>query len=623
MAIRFRGTPDVKLSTDYQPLKRGVIYPGLVINITGESGLSLGSVPERYSNGQYSPYLINANISVEGDLGMLLRAEASFVVESDSDFTKYANSFLLGQKKVSFTYGWTSRYPAYESNKKGEWKNLVIYDFSWEFDAGTQRYICKFKAMGQASTIEDAEFAVKMNIPNATIKKRIEGTSIIQEIPISSMSDLITYDSQFAQFDSSVSTNANIAVQKLDERGIVKSISTPSGPAEVLVIPMLQSNWFSRLIANVVPFVKPTKKPKVYVTLRYLVNRILNDQVIQYHHTSNAFEATTQPLYQISGTVSVIGLPEFFSPDPTSVVFTGDTSGTYLSDGNIPVGVDFSKTELDKCIQSTELRLDMILISLDAIKAIEKELEKSKDTTSKAEKTDESSRTNITLSIKDFIGKISALINTNSGGLIDLTTYMDEDKARDGIPVFNIVDRNSRGNVSDIKPLILNNRFPGDGITLQANIVSEVPKDMIAMNAYATNIKGTTSRKLSGKQAFAEINRKANFASAGVLLPGTRTVRLPESEFDEDAIQSATREIKQYIQNRSVDDIAKTTNCPYPLKLKVQIVGTDGFRFGDLIAFKHLPSVYSDGVCFRVLRYKHTFENNNWVTDIETVFDLL
>lgn len=627
MAIAFRRTPLVQ-TTKYNVPKEGLVYPGLIINVVGENGLTLGSDAGliRYEDGTYKPYLQKVNVKVEGELGLLLRAEFTFSIDKDSDFVTYSNAFLAPNKSVTINYGWSRPHPGYEGNRKGEWKDLLIYDFSWEFDSSAQRYTCTAKAMGQAGTIEDCEFAISISNgdpknpknPPLFITKE-NGAAGSRQYPVKSIIDLIVYESQ-------IDKNTNTAAQ-VQTDAVVKA----SGKGHIVTVLMFETNWLFRLIHKLTNglFGAPSKSPKVYVTLNYLIHNVLNDRIIPYHYQARAYTSTTggvtpPPRYELANATSIEGVELLFSPDPGTIAFTGGKAGDYLTEDG-QYGVDFNtavnKDGYEACIQGNKLILGNILISLDALRAIDKEIEKARDEKQKATKTDESSKADIVMPIKDFIAKISALINNNSGGLIDLTTYQDEDGLVNGTPIINIIDRNYKGEAS-ATPLEFNNRFPGDGVTLSATITSEVPKDAVSMNAYATNIKGTAARKLSQTALKAEIERSVRYKFAADSLEKIRTDELPSSEFDEDAVQAATRAIRNYVQNRPIQSIVNNNNTPYPLKLKLQLAGVEGFRFGDLITLKGLPPVYRDEVCFRVLRYTHTFEGNKWITDIESVCDL-
>ncbi len=68
MAIAFRRTPNVSL-TNYNVSENGLVYPGLIINVVGEGGLTLGSNASltRRDNGTYLPFLQKVVVKVDGD----------------------------------------------------------------------------------------------------------------------------------------------------------------------------------------------------------------------------------------------------------------------------------------------------------------------------------------------------------------------------------------------------------------------------------------------------------------------------------------------------------------------------------------------------------------------------
>jgi hypothetical protein len=258
---------------------------------------------------------------------------------------------------------------------------------------------------------------------------------------------------------------------------------------------------------------------------------------------------------------------------------------------------------------------------------IQKQVADIKDQKSKAESTDESSRSNTLLSLKDFIKKISALINKNSGGLIDLVIYHPEIINGNTSNIMDIVDRNYRGTVAAATPLEFNNRYPGDGVSLTSNLKAEVPKDAVAMNAYLNNLKGISADLIqNGKTASTEARSKRALAWAESELKFRRRDMfdaLVKNGFNEETIQTAARLVRQYVQNRPLAEVYKHGNSSYPLKLALTVAGVHGFKFGDLITLKYMPRQYKESVCFRVLRQTHKFEGMNWTTELETVCDLL
>lgn len=623
MAVTFRSTPAPK-KTNIKPGLNGLIEPGAFVEVTNTSkNLTLrGNATFNYDTGRYLPYLWSTTITVEGDLGMLTRAEISFVVETDEDFDKYTSAFLIPNEVIDIRYGWRSPHPGWErAYSTGTLKNMVIYDFSFEYLSDTQQYMCFFKAMAATSTIDEVEFAI--TIP----KEFTDGLKFITESwwgvnsehEVTSISELILAQAQANEPDP------------FDDPKQAKVVAiNGANNAFIVVVPVRIDSDVEDVYNSV-----GGSGVRVYVNMDYIINYILNTMVVGYHKKTAAIDISKLK-YELQDQINITGVEKLFSPNPLDVVFPGDDiSSTYVynSASSKPV-LTFTDTFINgfsKCIDGNILKLGNILISLDALLDIQKQVADIKDQKSKAESTDESARSNILLSINDFIKKISALINKNSGGLIDLVVYHPEDDSG----IITIADRNYKNVQTKVEPLILNNRFPGDGVTRTANIKAEVPKDALAMNAYLNNIKGITANKIaddiSAKAIAARKERINNWAAIEVQLQKPTTdinnprASLVANAFNKETIDTVSRQVRQYVQNRPLENVYQYSNSPYPLKLTLSLVGVDGFKFGDLINLKYMPFQYTgkNGVCFRVIRVTHKFNELKWTTDLETVCDLL
>jgi hypothetical protein len=492
---------------------------------------------------------------------------------------------------------------------------MVIYDFSFEYVSDAQRYVCMFKAMAATNTIDEVEFAI--SLPDEYKRYTFLTENIINvntENPVTSMTELILAQAQAGQPDPFDEPSAPI----------VNRIADASDSFVIAVPVKIEGDDFTSAAGDGV---------RVYVNLNYVVNFILNRLVVPYHEKAKQFEISKPIRYKLQEYIDITGAELLFSPNPLEIVFPGDdAASTYIGKvgGSTQPVLTFNnvigQNGFSKCIDGNKLYLGNILISLDALIALEKQVADIKDQKSKADTTDESSRSNVLLSIKDFIKKISAIVNKNSGGLIDLVSYQPEGKDE----FIEIVDRNYR-NAGKISPLVFNNRFPGDGVTMQAAIKAEVPKDAIAMNAYLNNIKGVTTNAINeASTAAKEAKREriVKYELAKIKITRTGSIinvkeTLASNNFKEESRETAARVIREYVQNRPIDIMKAHSNSPYPLKLTLTLAGVHGFRFGDVITLKYLPFQYKDQVCFRIIRHTHKFEGLNWSTEIETVCDLI
>jgi hypothetical protein len=621
MAISFRSTPTLRIQPNASPADRcpnGLIFPAMFFRAeasTTEKAFTLDGTLKRYEDGRYAPYLESAGITVEGELGMLTRAEVKFIVERDADFEAYTAAFLVPNQKVTLYYGWRSPYPGWGTNgQQNTLRDMVIYDFSFEYASDTQRYICSFKAMAATATIDEVEFAIQL--PEDKVKNfkflTENWVGADKANPVTSFTELILAQSQAKTGDPGDVPQQPVIYQ------------APAPDAYIVTVPFRGIEDDKSAAGEDI---------RVYVNLNYIVNYIINQFILPYH-TSTSQAVIQNIQYKLQESIDISGVPLLFSPNPLEVVFPGEAAAsTYkIATDTSPAakGVSFDNAFIDgftPCISGTTLTLGNILISLDALVDIQKQVADIKDQKSKAESTDESSRSNTLLSLKDFIKKISALINKNSGGLIDLVIYHPEIINGNTSNIMDIVDRNYRGTVAAATPLEFNNRYPGDGVSLTSNLKAEVPKDAVAMNAYLNNLKGISADLIqNGKTASTDARRKRiidhNTAKSKIEKKEPQE-SLVKNGFNEETIQTAARLVRQYVQNRPLEEVYKHGNSSYPLKLALTVAGVHGFKFGDLITLKYMPRQYKQSVCFRILRQTHKFEGMNWTTELETVCDLL
>lgn len=60
----------------------------------------------------------------------------------------------------------------------------------------------------------------------------------------------------------------------------------------------------------------------------------------------------------------------------------------------------------------------------------------------------------------------------------------------------------------------------------------------------------------------------------------------------------------------------------YPISLTVKLDGIEGFRYGNPITTNWLPAGYNNENCFfTILKISHTIENNDWSTELETIYE--
>ena len=80
--------------------------------------------------------------------------------------------------------------------------------------------------------------------------------------------------------------------------------------------------------------------------------------------------------------------------------------------------------------------------------------------------------------------------------------------------------------------------------------------------------------------------------------------------------------LRRAVSGQSTKQTLDKTSVPWPLELKLTIVGVAGWRFGDTISYNDLPARYKDAaggakVGFTAIRIQHQF-GEEWTTDLIT-----
>jgi len=237
----------------------------------------------------------------------------------------------------------------------------------------------------------------------------------------------------------------------------------------------------------------------------------------------------------------------------------------------------------------------------------------------------------VKLSIKSFLNKIFAMIRDASGGLYDIGIInWDQEDVNDDTNKLLLINKkfNLPKDDNPIYPVIFND-IAADGVTRHSSVTMQIPKDMVAMNAYADgHMEGTTAATINGRgdktpdEQYQKQVERHQKAIQNLSLK--RIHAFSEDEFGEsgtDALKSAVRE---FINTIPKDVIRHDTVVPYPLSIELRVDGINGFEFGDILSLNSITQLnnYED-VVFRVLNVSHTVdENNDWVTNIKTVCDL-
>lgn len=271
--------------------------------------------------------------------------------------------------------------------------------------------------------------------------------------------------------------------------------------------------------------------------------------------------------------------------------------------------------------------LTKILINLDEIIRIVESVREAADSPYKAssDKMSSSDTPTIKLSIESFLKKIFALIRDASGGLYDLDMVTWDDRKTKNITTIYLVNKKYNtlpANDQQPKPVVFES-VSTDGVTLNTNISMTIPKDGVAMNAYAEgNLEGSTSAELSGTEDIGAAVAAHTNSINDILLK--RVVYFGATDSDETGTDSLKAAVRSFVNSIPQAVIKKDGVIPYPLNIELTVDGINGFEFGDLINLSVVNQLTGyENTVFRVLNVTHTIDaNNKWTTKLKTVCDL-
>jgi hypothetical protein len=84
---------------------------------------------------------------------------------------------------------------------------------------------------------------------------------------------------------------------------------------------------------------------------------------------------------------------------------------------------------------------------------------------------------------------------------------------------------------------------------------------------------------------------------------------------------SSNNEHFNLLRKKAITTGQSSTSSPLPLKINFTVMGISGFKFGDMLIIKGLPSQYSKGNgAFMVTEITHKVDHSMWTTDVEAMF---
>lgn len=580
-----------------------------------------------------APDLESVQIEYGGDWGLAQKLSATIKCYKIGDFKAIQKYFLMPGNEVDVTFGYPSSVSWGESQSK-TMKGFTVATFN--FTAGQDgTWVCSFEAVSASTAIKNLDMQIVVcngcsggtgQSGNGGPIKYITGTDSIQHA-VKGVAQLIASDAQ---------KNGSTSLDKLQDGEVITSFTnynpgTKYGKEAAIVVYTGDHirNWAQRQIAWIVGVVKgmgygdsevESANNQVYVSLGYVVHRIIDDQLLRAFGCSvidndrdkfNSMKVEFHPKYSKSKVSAGIT-----SGDPLSVLFLG--LGNYKNDSDEGKDFDGDCKNLGavKCVDASgNVRLQNILIHRSAIAAAFSKATSQRE--SQSDTTDVKNQQDEVVNIINFFDAIAEHISSCTGGAIALRLVEDPDDMKKLI----VVDQNY--GESDKLQVIVFDPINGDGSTRTCEIQSNVgSQEYRAAMFVGTSKKGDPVAGLRncGPQLKTQRSSEADKAKTDKDVLIKNPGNLGKNHFHEDEINALKSVMTRLCRNNPKAMQNETIHYP-GLSISITIDGVYGIIPGCAISSTQVPSEWRSQLhsYFMVTTVRHQFQGSDWSTSIDGI----
>jgi len=575
------------------------------------------------------PTLKSVTIDYGGDWGLAQRINVEIEAYTKDDFQDIFESFLIPGNKLRLDLAYSFGGNVWDVNDSVSLKDFTIATF--EFNANSEgTWLCRCSAVSSAVALKTADMQMMM-VANG-LEYIVAGEHAAQQRDkVSGVDQLIVCDTQQngtmslnSIVDGTVRTAGDFSdyVPNVDGFNFSKAALVMYDGKYLRNVFQNIGAWVSRGIGTFMgTYDEATQDTyQIYVTLGYVVHRIINDQLMRQFHKAVHDTEFMQLKIKFHKDYSKGVVPRAFkSGDPLSVLLMGNSAGDYKNSAGKGKDFENDATNLEavRAISGDGIvDLGKILIHKDVVSGCLAKASKKREAA--ADNADVKDTKEEVVNIVDFFNAISDAINVATGGFIAIRLV--EDMGGDDKKVLWVVDQNY--GISNKLPCLKLDPINSDNVTRSCDIQSNVGSEeyRVAMFAGASK-KGDAISAIRGCLPSVNTKRiKAQYEAAKKMYelvkdPGL----LGENNFGSSQVQGLVSAVSSYYKAR--EDARKYEPVHYPgLSIHATINGAWGIIPGCAVTSTQVPeSWYSKNVYFMVRRVTHTITNSDWSTDIEGI----
>ncbi len=574
----------------------------------GDLPTLVSTYDDLYSNTEGKPDVILNSVSVKevADFGMARKVEVKFTCLNRASFETYEEGYLRPKTSVTIEIGYVN------GDDSDSFSDFQIGKYAYNLD-DKNRYICSFTAYGPGPFINhiDIKAAGKM-----------KGMKIVTDgffkSPISTISGFLKWTAQGGEGGT-----ANVDIPNW---------TTPDGaPNKVWILdsPLAYTpdNFITKGVYKVlqaVGLVSGDSSKLIYCTLQWLC------ESIQTHYLDPIKDGALKGRKLVcNGVVSKGAHPisNVGSAYPMSFVLAGGGNGHYGS--KLPASreshIDFD-SNVDAVIAGSEADYSKILISYNYIAGQMFGVANSKGNIFKqlykriAGDTSTGAKDAPDIKLGDVMNGLFDDIYHTTGGAVQLAIMENPADSNE----LHVVSRN--GKQDDIKETVFD-PINGDGITRKCTVTCDPPVSDVYAAMDAGTSKSYAANSIASQPDSEPSADEDPITEAKSKLTELMEEGLSANDFENgdcDALAAVFKTLVEKATKAQAVELPDTRNT-WPLKLNVEIDGTSGFRFGDVINSTFLPAAYRQegiAVTFCCTEVSQDVEGQDWKTSLKGIMRL-
>lgn len=566
------------------------------------------------------PDLDTVTIEYGGDWGLARKISATIRCYKISDFEEVQKKFLMPGNEISTTFGYKDITWGVPESKTLSGFKVATFAFNTTQEG---HWIASFTAVSSATAIKNLDMQLLVKNSGDSIVY-MTGKDLTKN-PVKGIAQLITSDSQ---------KNGQYSIDDIKDGDVIEptvdyspgSIDTSAAcvvyNGDHLRDTMGKFKAWAGGIAKDLGYGDSeveTANNQVYVTVGYIVNRVINDQLLR--NLASCVGSNDKPDFdklkvEFSDKYSKCKIaPQITSGDPVSVLLLGNANYKNTKGDGKDFDKDCQQLGKVKSHFGGDIKIQNILVHRDVVSAAFTGATKQRE--AESDNADVKDSKEEVINIIDFFDKVSDHISSAVGGAISLRLVDDPDDLTKLI----VVDQNY-GVASDF-PVVVFDPIDGDGSTRSCEVQSNVgSQEYKAAMFVGSSKKGDPVSVIKGCYSNLETVKKQRFgdaldaAFAIVGSPGN----LGTNHFNGQEINALKSAVCQMYKN--APDSGNNETIHYPgLSISVDIDGTWGFIPGNGISSTQVPRKWREAYksYFMVTSIVHSFSQSDWSTKISGI----